>query len=63
MVSVDRHLQYFLAGLLLGIAVMPGALWLLGEYFSVDVVGIAETGLTDYYRVFYSRLDELENLR
>jgi hypothetical protein len=58
MKSLDRHLRYFLVGLILGIAVMPGALWMLREHFTIDVIDITDTSLTDYYRVFYSGLNE-----
>jgi len=55
---LDRHLQYLLVGLALGIAVMPGVLWSIRERFALDLTGIAEARLTDYYRVFYGGLDE-----
>jgi hypothetical protein len=58
MKSLGRHFQYLLAGLVLGFAVMPGVLWSLRERFALDVTGITDTGLTDYYQVFYSGLDE-----
>ena len=55
---LDRHLQYLLVGVALGVAVMPGVLWSLRERFAIDVTGITDAHLTDYYRVFYSGLDE-----
>lgn len=58
MKSLDRHLQYFIAGLILGFTVMPGVLWTLRERFSLDVTDIAETSLTGFYRAFYSSLNE-----
>ncbi len=55
---LDRHLQYLLVGVALGVAVMPGVLWSLRERFAIDVTGITDARLTDYYRVFYSGLEE-----
>jgi hypothetical protein len=55
---LDRHLQYLLAGVALGVAVMPAVLWSLRERFAIDVTGITDARLTDYYRVFYSGLEE-----
>lgn len=55
---LDRHLQYLLVGVALGVAVMPGILWSIRERFALDLTGIADAHLTDYYRVFYSGLDE-----
>ena len=55
---LDRHLQFLLAGLLLGFAVMPGVLWSIKEYFSLDVIDITETSLMGFYRAFYSSLHE-----
>lgn len=55
---LDRHLQYLLVGVALGIAVMPGVLWSLRERFAIDLTGIVEARLTDYYSVFYSNMGE-----
>jgi hypothetical protein len=55
---LDRHLQYLLVGVVLGVAVMPGVLWSLRERFAIDLTGIADARLTDYYRAFYSGLEE-----
>lgn len=55
---VGRHLQYLLAGVALGLAVIPGVLWSLKERLALDVTGITDTSLMGYYRVFYSGLDE-----
>ena len=55
---LDRHLQYLLVGVALGVAVMPGVLWSLRERFAFDVTGINDARLTDYYSAFYSGLEE-----
>ena len=56
--SLDRHLQYFLAALMLGFTAMPGALWALENRFALDVMDITDTSLTDFYGAFYSSLNE-----
>ena len=56
---LDRHIQYLLAGVALGGAVMPGILWSLEERFAINITGItSSTGLADYYPAFYRGLDE-----
>jgi hypothetical protein len=55
---VDRHLQYLLVGMALGVVAMPGVLWAIRERFAIDLTGIADVRLMDYYRVFYRGLDE-----
>ena len=55
---LDRHLQYLLLGLLLGLSIMPGVLWSFSERFALDAINATDTSLTGYYRVFYSGLNE-----
>ena len=55
---LDRHIQYLLVGVALGAAVMPGVLWALRERFAIDLTGITDDSLMDFYRVFYRGLDE-----
>ena len=55
---LDRHIQYLLAGVALGAAVMPAVLWALRERFAIDLTGITDDSLMDFYGVFYRGLDE-----
>jgi len=55
---LDRHIQYLLVGMALGVVVMPAVLWSLRDRFAIDLTGITDAPLMDFYRVFYQGLDE-----